>query len=232
MTGTSQVAQTGAISAMMRSGPRFCRPIEFSMPEGVSATRGCGFPARGSGVTPFETTAPSRFTSNCRANSIPQLNVPEAGITGLRRLKLVLRSGASSTASCGVTGSVYDACQARFGAGSLRPDRRLRQSRSLSEFSKLRLVPQCLQMPWLKCPLGVAIIQWCVHVPVAARCLLACMSNPVGFCAPPRANPLSLPYPLCLPLRLPLRLRSTCSNHSPPSGPSPGTGRNPIRTQK
>jgi len=36
-------------------------------------------------------------------------------------------------------------------------------------------------MPRLTCPFGVAMTQWCVHVFVATRFLLDCMTNPVGF---------------------------------------------------
>lgn len=75
---------------------------------------------------------------------------------------------------------MYGARYAASEGAVLRPDRRLRQCRSLSEFSKSRSVPQCLQMPRLRCPFGVAMIQWCVHVFVAARFLLVCMTNPVG----------------------------------------------------
>src|SRR5690242_19379583 len=76
--------------------PTFCRPIEFSMPPGVSATRGWGLPRRGSMVTPLETMAPSALMSKCFANSKPQLKQPEAGITGLRRSRLFFFDGARS----------------------------------------------------------------------------------------------------------------------------------------
>jgi hypothetical protein len=43
--------------------PGPCRPIELSIPLGVSAIRGVGRPARGSSMTDFVTTAPILATS-------------------------------------------------------------------------------------------------------------------------------------------------------------------------
>ena len=63
ITGVSHSAHTGAISATMRSTPGFCRPMELSIPAGVSTVRGWGLPSRGRSVTAFVTNAPSRFTS-------------------------------------------------------------------------------------------------------------------------------------------------------------------------
>ena len=47
ITGTSQRAQIGALSATTPRRPMFCRPIAFNIPAGVSAIRGVALPARG-----------------------------------------------------------------------------------------------------------------------------------------------------------------------------------------
>src|SRR5688572_22540154 len=64
--------------------------MEFSIPLGVSQTRGGGFPLRGRRVTVFSTTPPIFETSSTVSMSAP--NVPEATRTGLAR-----RSGPTST---------------------------------------------------------------------------------------------------------------------------------------
>ena len=47
MMGTPSSASRGRSSSAKRSSPGFARPIEFTIPDGVSAIRGGGFPSRG-----------------------------------------------------------------------------------------------------------------------------------------------------------------------------------------
>src|SRR5437879_6208408 len=68
MTGTSQVAQVGAYSRATCSTPGFWSPIALSMPEGVSAILVGAFPARGRGVVPLVTIAPSAERSTSGAS--------------------------------------------------------------------------------------------------------------------------------------------------------------------
>ncbi len=98
ITGVCHVAHIGATSRTSASTPTFWRPIVFSIPDGVSAMRVWGLPARGLSVVPLLTIAPSRWMSNTFAASSPLLKVPDAVITGLRRGRPCLRRGASSTA--------------------------------------------------------------------------------------------------------------------------------------
>ena len=63
MTGTSHVAQSGALSRIKASTPTFCKPMALSMPPGTSAIRGIVLPLRGSSVTAFAAIAPRQFTS-------------------------------------------------------------------------------------------------------------------------------------------------------------------------
>ena len=63
MTGTFQRAQTGARSRSSLRMPMFCRPIELSMPAGVSSMRRAGLPARGCNVVVLLTIAPRRWMS-------------------------------------------------------------------------------------------------------------------------------------------------------------------------
>ncbi len=51
--------------------PGFWRPIEFSIPPGVSVTRGGRFPRRGLRVVPLQQIAPIRWTSTTSAYSTP-----------------------------------------------------------------------------------------------------------------------------------------------------------------
>ena len=101
----SHVAHTGQTSRTSARSPTFWKPILFSIPAGVSTTRGVGFPRRGFSVSPFDTIAPSRLRSNTRENSIPFENVPDAVITGLRSTRLRLQPGARSTVRSIVTSS-------------------------------------------------------------------------------------------------------------------------------
>ena len=56
--------------------------MALSIPEGVSATRGEGFPSHGTFETPFVTTAPSFDISINSEYSSPLPKVPLAVITG------------------------------------------------------------------------------------------------------------------------------------------------------
>ena len=58
--------------------PGPCRPIELSMPLGVSAILGVGRPARGASITDFVTTAPILETSRNCASSRPEPAHPDA----------------------------------------------------------------------------------------------------------------------------------------------------------
>ena len=64
--------------AIKASIPGPCKPIELSMPLGVSAIRGVGLPVRALDITDLVTTPPiSRSGKNC-ANSRPELAQPLA----------------------------------------------------------------------------------------------------------------------------------------------------------
>ena len=60
------------------SMPGPCRPIEFSIPLGVSAIRGVGLPARAASITDLVTTAPILETSKNCASSRPEPAHPDA----------------------------------------------------------------------------------------------------------------------------------------------------------
>ena len=68
----------GTSLARKASIPGPCRPIEFNIPDGVSAMRGVGRPWRGLFITDFVTTAPISFKSKNCANSFPLLAHPLA----------------------------------------------------------------------------------------------------------------------------------------------------------
>jgi len=63
--------------------PGPCRPIELSIPLGVSAIRGVGRPARGLAITDLVTMAPILETSMNCASSRPAPAQPEAVRMGL-----------------------------------------------------------------------------------------------------------------------------------------------------
>src|SRR5690242_11622759 len=65
------------------SMPGPCRPIELSMPLGVSAIRGAGRPARGASITDLVTMAPILATSKNWASSRPAPAHPDAVRMGL-----------------------------------------------------------------------------------------------------------------------------------------------------
>src|SRR5215469_13022752 len=86
------------------SMPGPCRPIELSMPLGVSAIRGVGRPARGPSMTDLVTKAPILETSMNWASSRPAPAHPEAVMIGLGNstwLSLDLRSTAMALPSAG-----------------------------------------------------------------------------------------------------------------------------------
>ncbi len=98
MTGTSTDASHARSRATKASTPGFCSPIEFSMPDAVSAIRGVSLPAHGSNDTPFVTSAPSRDKSTKSAYSRPDANVPEAVRTGERSSSEPMRTLMSTVA--------------------------------------------------------------------------------------------------------------------------------------
>ena len=71
MTGTFQRAHVGASSRRSLSMPTFCRPIELSIPAGVSSMRCVGEPERGRSVVVLLTIAPRRLMSMSFAYSMP-----------------------------------------------------------------------------------------------------------------------------------------------------------------
>jgi hypothetical protein len=73
------------------SMPGPCRPGDDSRPLGVSASRGAGFPARGSSMTDFVITAPIRAMSVNWASSRPVPAHPDAVRTGLGRSRCPIR---------------------------------------------------------------------------------------------------------------------------------------------
>ena len=84
MSGVLQAAPTlGRISLLKASTPGFSRPMQLSIPAGVSATRTPGLPGRGKGVMPLEMMAPTASRSRKSAYSMPNPKVPDAPITGV-----------------------------------------------------------------------------------------------------------------------------------------------------
>src|SRR5512132_4709917 len=71
MMGTPSAASRGRSSSAKRSRPGFARPIAFTIPAGVSAIRGGGFPSRGWSVTVFVTNAETPSVPETRASSVP-----------------------------------------------------------------------------------------------------------------------------------------------------------------
>ena len=72
----------GTSLARNASIPGPCRPIELSIPDGVSAIRGVGRPCRGLFITDLVTTAPISFSGKNCANSFPLLAHPDAVKSG------------------------------------------------------------------------------------------------------------------------------------------------------
>src|SRR3954470_4536275 len=98
ITGTLQRDHVVEYLSSTASTPGFCRPIELSMPAGVSVTRGGGLPTRGRSVVPFEQIAPRRWISTTSPYSMPYPNVPEATSIGLFSVRPRPRSTDMSTA--------------------------------------------------------------------------------------------------------------------------------------
>jgi hypothetical protein len=71
MTGTRQPAHVPAYFWMTASTPGFWSPMEFSIPPGVSVTRGVGLPILARSVVPLQQIAPSRWTSTTSPYSTP-----------------------------------------------------------------------------------------------------------------------------------------------------------------
>ena len=94
--------------------PGPCRPIELSIPLGVSAIRGVGRPARGASITDLVTTAPILATSKNWASSRPAPAHPDAVRIGLgsstwpslvrRSTPMPLPPGAALGPACGRLG--------------------------------------------------------------------------------------------------------------------------------
>src|SRR6478735_9035158 len=112
MTGTFQVAHVAAYFSMTASTPGFWRPIEFSMPPGVSVTRGVGLPIRALSVVPLQQIPPRRSTSTTSPYSTPYPNVPDATRIGFGRTSPRPRSTDRSTESAATgaaaTGRPFD----------------------------------------------------------------------------------------------------------------------------
>ena len=84
MSGVWQALRTlGRMSRLKTATPGFSRPMQLSIPAGVSATRTPGFPGRGSGVMPLEMMAPTWSRSRKSLYSTPNPKVPEAPMTGV-----------------------------------------------------------------------------------------------------------------------------------------------------
>src|SRR5512142_2154751 len=124
MTGTCQLAQVSAYFATTASTPVFWRPIELSIPAGVSVTRGVGLPIRALSVVPLQQIAPSRSTSTTSPYSTPYPNVPDATSTGVCTTSRPGRDGARSTDRSTAASSAAEGPAARgrpAGADGVRP---------------------------------------------------------------------------------------------------------------
>ena len=71
ITVAPRARSSGSFSSMNRCAPMPCRPIAFSMPDGVSTIRGAGCPSRSLRNSPFDTIAPSVDRSTTSAYSTP-----------------------------------------------------------------------------------------------------------------------------------------------------------------
>src|SRR5450756_219818 len=81
-TATPDSAREGSTSSTRASTPLFSRPIELSMPHGVSQMRGPGLPPRGFSVTDLRMMPPTAARSMTEESSAPYPAVPEASMTG------------------------------------------------------------------------------------------------------------------------------------------------------
>src|SRR5215212_9077139 len=121
MTGTRHVDQVAEYFSITASTPGFWRPIEFSIPPGVSVTRGVGLPIRGRTVVPLQQIAPSRWTSTTSPYSIPYPNVPDATRIGFSRTSPRPRSTDRSTAASRPSGPAGDEPAVEPPAARLEP---------------------------------------------------------------------------------------------------------------
>ena len=80
--GTPSFFKKNSFSLIKPSNPGFSRPMELSIPAGVSQVRGGGFPRRGLRVIVFVTIAPNFLKSAKSLNSSAYPKVHEAAITG------------------------------------------------------------------------------------------------------------------------------------------------------
>src|SRR5688572_26322930 len=101
MTGVFQPVHVPAYLSITASTPGFWSPIEFSIPPGVSVTRGVTLPIRGLSVVPLQQIAPSRSTSTTSPYSTPYPNVPDATRIGFSRTRPRPRSTDRSTSTTG-----------------------------------------------------------------------------------------------------------------------------------
>src|SRR3954447_24203317 len=82
MIGTSNCSSQGNSPSITPFNPGFWRPIAFSIPDAVSATRGVGLPSLVSSVVALIIIAPSNDKSYSWPYSLPNPKQPDAGIIG------------------------------------------------------------------------------------------------------------------------------------------------------
>ena len=73
----------GSFSRLTASSPGLAKPTELSIPPRNSATRGAGFPLRGSKVTDLVTSPPTWAGEIVATTGSPKPAVPAASMTGL-----------------------------------------------------------------------------------------------------------------------------------------------------
>lgn len=82
IAGTPWLLSHGKSTSHKCFTPGFCKPMELSMPEGVSAMRGDSLPSQPLSETPLVVTAPIPATFTKSEYSRPAANVPLASVTG------------------------------------------------------------------------------------------------------------------------------------------------------
>ena len=87
ITGTSCFSSQDRSFSRSTLTPGFCKPMELSIPDAVSAIRGLSLPVQPLRDTPLVVTAPRRSTGTKSLYSRPAAKVPEATVTGLRMIK-------------------------------------------------------------------------------------------------------------------------------------------------
>ncbi len=110
MKRVSPKSSVGRMAFTTWSTPGFCSPIALIMPQGVSVTRGGGFPRRGFAVVPFRTMAPASRLENpsTRVYSSPKPTQPDSSTIGDASespQKSTAREG-SGPRACSVTASL------------------------------------------------------------------------------------------------------------------------------